>query len=213
MNPKRFMLIAGAVAVLAAAGVVTYVFWPDGPPPNPETAKSEEVTKYLASDQFAKLPVEKKQDYLEQVHKKSEGHPRRVFRSARDLSEKEREKLHENMRPVFMAMMRKRMDAFFELPPKERNAYLDRMIDAHENRRQEWQRRREQRESEGASSTQSQDRSRRRGAGRHRRHRMSPERLKRMIERTPAKDRARFMEFIKAMRKRREERGLPNRWH
>lgn len=206
------MLIAGAVIVIAAGGTAAFFLWPanDPPPPNPATAQPEEVTKYLASEQFAKLPVEKKQAYFEEIHRKSPSGPRRVMRSANTLTEKEREQLHENMGSMFQARMREEMDRYFELPPEDRTAYLDEMIDRHEQHGHRpppppEARRAAAGNESSADGGPGDHRGRRHGRGPHHRN---PEHIKRRIEHTSAKDHARFMEFMEAMRKRREERGL-----
>jgi hypothetical protein len=204
MTRKKIILIVAAAGIVIAGGAGAFALWGyTPPPPDPKTAAPEDVTKYLASKQFAKLPMDKKQDYMEKLHRNSGEPPRRRMRSMENLSEKEREQLHENMMPVFMARMRKDIDQYFELPEEQRTAYLDEMIDRDEERRQHWRDRRPPEDN----NRNGQNDSRRRGRGRH----WGPEHLKRMIENTPPQDRARFMEFRKAMRKRREERGLPER--
>ncbi|MBN1554382.1 MAG: hypothetical protein JXA11_06530 [Phycisphaerae bacterium] len=207
MTRKKIILIVVAVAAIAAGGATTcWTLFRDPPPPNPETARPEEIVEFFASEQFANLPPEKKQEYFEEVRQKNDGSPRRMMRSAENLTEQQREKLHENMGSIFMARMEQEINRYFDLPPEQRTAYLDEMIDRHEQRRQEWRNRRPPREDR-AENNQA-DNQRRRDRGGRRGH-WSPERRKRMLERIPGEQRARHMEFREAMRKRRQERGLP----
>lgn len=207
---KRILIVGAAVLVVGAAGATAYLFRDYfTPPPNPETAKPEEVTHYLASEKFARLPVEKKQVYMQKLRRNTEGNPRRMMRTARNLPEKERQKLRENIGSVFRARMEQAVDRYFELPPEQRTAYLDEMIDRHEQFRRERQARRAAGENERPREGRSNDQRRRRPGGR--RGRRTPERHKRRIKRISGERRARMTEFMEAMRKRRRERGLPDR--
>ena len=188
MKSKRLWICLAGVGVIAAAGVLTYAFWP-AKAPEPTGENSEQVVRFIASDAFAKLSDDKKQAYLQQAG-------REVFRQAREnLSEEERERLRENVGRVFRQRMATRVDEYFELPAEQRTAYLDEMINRMPNRR------RFVRPPGESSDRSSSDRPRR---GR----RFTPERLKRMIENTTPEQRAKFTQFMKDMRQRREELGL-----
>jgi hypothetical protein len=210
MTRKKLILTIGAAVVVIAGGATALTIWGYTLPPDPKTAKPEEVTKYLASDQFAKLPVEKKQEYFETLHQESQGPPHQMMQAARNLPEKQREKLRENIGSMFMARMEKEIDQYFELPAEQRTAYLDEMIDRHEQFRQQMRNRRPPDNGNDRSrEAGADDRQRRRpgGRGRH----WTPERHKQMLKHISGERRAKFSEFMEAMRKRRQERGLPER--
>jgi hypothetical protein len=108
--------------------------------------------------------------------------------------------------------MTDRMNAYFELPKKEKAAYLDDMIDRMQaGREARAERRRERAEAAeanadaGAAPAATANRTRRpSGHGR----RFTPERMKRRIETSEPEDRARFVQFMKDFRKRAAERGV-----
>ncbi len=188
MKSKRLWICLAAAGVITAAGVLTYAFWP-ARAPEPTGENSEQVVKFITSDAFAKLSDDKKQAYLRQA---GWG----VFRQAREnLSDEERERLRKNVGGVFRQRIASRVDEYFELPAEQRTAYLDEMI----NRM--GQRPRFRRPPGESSDGSSSGRPRRRG-------RFTPQRLKRMIENTSPEQRAKFTQFMKDMRQRREELGI-----
>jgi hypothetical protein len=182
MNRKHMWLIlAGCVLVISAAGLA-YTVWPSSPP-DPATQSPEETASYVASKRFAKLDDAEKQNYLSQIQGRRE-----LFQAAQNLSEENRQKLRENVRPLFRRAMADRVDKYFELPPEEQTSFLDGMIDRME--------------------TMHQGRPDRPAGERHRRPGFTPDRMKNMLENTPPESRAKFVEFMEAARKRRRERGL-----
>ena len=182
MNRKHmWIVLAGCVLVISVAGLA-YVVWPSSPP-DPATQSPEETASYVASKQFAKLDDAEKQDYLSQIQGRRE-----LFRAAQDLSEEDRQKLRENVRPLFRRAMEDRVDEYFELSPEEQTVFLDGMIDQMETMRQ------------GRPDRPAGERQRRPG--------FTPDRMKNMLENTPPESRAKFVEFMDAVRKRRKERGL-----
>lgn len=130
------------------------------------------------------------------------GNDRDKIRQAVDEGRISREDVWEVMRERREAEETKRVDAFFALPPgKERDKYLDKMIDEMESRRREWQQRaatqpstRPARDRDGPSTRPS-----------------DAERQRRMAMRddsTPPAQRAKRVEFRAAMMKRMQERGI-----
>jgi len=214
---KRALLVGGSAALLAGAGLAVWGVRAGGapaPPPEPGAQSPRQVREYLASKDFAAQPVRARRDYLERALASgtSGGRGRRLFRGADDLTEEQRHRLRENVGPLMrermQQMMERRLDDYFALPPAERTAYLDRMIDEMADRRA--RRPPPTARSRPEPSSESPRPPRRRGRG------FAPERMKRHIEKTPPEVRARRMEFHKAMRKRMEERGIrfqPRRRH
>lgn len=206
MTRKKLLWLVGSGGTAAAALAAAILFAWSRVPPDPASAPPEEVARYLASERFAQLPLEQKQVYLETLRQNASGDPSRAMRAMDSLTETERERLHENMGAVFQARMRQEIDRYFELPPEQRVAYLDEWIDRHEAFRRQWSSRREG--EPNAPSSRPAFSGRWHGPRRH----GGPgniEHLKHMIKHTSGKDQARFLEFMDALRKRREERGLP----
>lgn len=215
----RWLYPAIGLAVAAAAVVAFIVLRPKRNPP--PTADKRDVVKFIASDEFVALPTEQKKPYLEALGT----NPREFFEVARNsgLDDEQRRQLMEN---VFMARAQEQVDGYFALPlGRQRTAYLDKIIDEGERRREEWAARRAtqparpegERErmgrgpdgprGDGQSGAAGQggggDGQGRRGRG------MTAERIKSRMENTPAEIRARWAEFRKALSDRRKERGLP----
>jgi hypothetical protein len=158
----------------------------------------------VSSERFGALAIDERTAYFEQVLAGRTTGARDLLRPA-DLAEPERRRLRENLAPVVRQMHKRRMNRYFELPPEERTAYLDELID-------------EMRRHAGAGPGGSgPDRAGRRPARRSAEdgppppgppRGLTPERIKRHIESTSPEDRARFMQFHKAVRRRMEERGI-----
>lgn len=180
MKIKRSWMLLAICLLVAFGAVVTLAIWPSNPP-DPATQSPDQIAKYIASKKFARLDQTEKQNYLSQTG-------RGLFRSARGLSNEERQKMRENIGPLFRRQMEARVDRYLELPPEERTAHLDEMIDRMEAMRQ------------AMPEQPSGPRPGRRG--------FTPERMKRMLENTPPESRAKFVEFMKDFRQRMNERGI-----
>lgn len=186
---RTIVIVLVVCAILAGGAAATILLWPQPAPPDIATQSEQDVVRYVASEQFSKLPEPKRQVYLQAVADRFEGRPPDM----RDveLSDEQRDRLRENVRPMFRQRMEQRIDAFFALPEEQRDAYLDDMID----RMQEMRNRRPRDAGRG-------DRQGRRGGG------FTPERMKQRLENTPPDRRAKMAEFFRAMRQRMEDRGI-----
>lgn len=200
-NRKFLIAVVACMVALAGGAVLLWAGWPG--PPDPSTQSPEEVTKYMASKDFGKLSIERKQQYLQQAREAGRLEFRRGFRGE-DLSEQQRRQLFENMAEVGRQRMRERLDAFFELSQDQRDEYIDRMLD-------QWQSRSAGSPGDGGASRpddSAEQQEQAAGDDGPRRRGPTPERMKRMLENTDPEDRARMGEFMKAMRKRMDERGM-----
>jgi hypothetical protein len=134
------------------------------------------------------------------------------------------EALPEHLRPeversggnVFRSAFRARIDEYLNAPPAQRTAVLDRQIDQEEMMRKAFEAGRAAMNAVGAGGAAS-------GAGGNAEPpRGGPPRSgtqedgnrwrKGMIDRTTPEQRARYVEYRRAIDKRREERGLPSGW-
>jgi hypothetical protein len=134
------------------------------------------------------------------------------------------EALPEHLRPeversggnVFRSAFRARIDEYLNAPPAQRNAVLDRQIDQEEMMRKAFEAGQAAMNAIGAGGGATS------AGGNAERPRGGPPRgrtqedgnrwRKGMIDRTTPEQRARYVEYRRAMDKRREERGLPSGW-
>lgn len=198
---KKIILsgILGISALLITGGVIYLCVGSGTEPPSPEDQTPEEKVKFLASDNFSELPQEAKQKYLTEAVQ--EGKFREIFRSSRELPEEERKKLRENLHPVFRKMMQERINKYFTITNEdERIAYLDKLIDEHEERGKRMRERMENMSQEEREEMKK----------RHERRRGGPslDRIKNRIESHTPQERAQFTQFFMAMRARMAQRGI-----
>jgi hypothetical protein len=126
--------------------------------------------------------------------------PRKV-REAVEQGQISREDARETMMEAFESRMNKTMDDYFALQPKDREKYLDKLIDEQEAMRRQWQQRATTRP---ATRPAREDRPTSRPAGDWQR------RAGERADRTPPERQAKRAEFMAAMMQRRMERGLSN---
>jgi len=224
----RATVIGLAVVVVAGgAGAVGYALWPEPapkPPPPVETATTQEARDYLASDDFKKLPLDQRSEWMGQQWQKvaemSEEDRRKVFENT---DEKTRDRIRDNMRGMFMERVSRDVTTYHSLPASEREKFLDEKIDEMESRfgrgrgmgrgsrrdrppRREGQARSGGRERRpDASRGGPGERARGPGGPRGRRGPGSPGGF---MARMPADKRAEFAVYRKALMKRRLERGM-----
>lgn len=189
-----------SLIILPALGVVIWlVVWGFGASaPDPVTAPTEEIRKFVLSKAFEDLGEEERSAYVRKVRELPEERRREVFRRE-GLTEKERSRLRRSMRGGFREQMLKEAMGFFELSPREQVARLDKRIDEMAARRKAWEERRKQAGEEGATGQ-------RRREGRWRRGRMSADQIQKRMEQrlsefTP-RERARIREYWRRYRER-----------
>jgi hypothetical protein len=229
MTRNPLPLILAAVIALALASGGAYLLTRSAPAaPDPVDMEPQEIAKFMASDAFTRMDKDQQMEYLDLARRKLGG-GRRMFGPPRGeedgqnpLTDEERRQLRENVGPLAREMreqeMKKTMDAFFALPREQRKAFLDEQIDRMQERFGRWQARRaeattrparaERRRTEQPSSAptppgEPRTATRRRGP--------TPERMKQRIETTNPEDRARRIEYWRALRERMEERGITMR--
>ena len=219
MNKQRWMILGGVGIVLLVAGVITAaVLYLNSKPtiPSKEEIQNQDplaTAQYIASEDFAKLPDDKKQEYLEAAM--SDPNKRREMFALRDkLSDSERQQLRRNMRSVGRQRMQKRIDEYFKLPPDKREGYLDNMIDRMEemraNRPPRDPNRERQRAERQAGDTTGQKGESSPNSGRRREPRA--DRMKRRLENSTPAERAKRTQFMLDMRARMKARGIEPRW-
>lgn len=189
---------------VAGVGVVGAVIWiltwgPGVPVPDPVTAPTDSVRKFMASKAFASLDEPAREAFVAKVRELPEERRREVF-SREGLSEDEQRALRRNLRGTGRVRMVGDVKKFFELSPDEQVAQLDQRIDEMQTRRQAWEQRR----------TASPNTARPEGAERRRRQ-PSADRMQTWMERRlsehPPLERAMFQEYFRRLRARRQQRS------
>lgn len=213
--------VAALLVVLIAAIVGAAVWWTGGGPPAIEEISDQDAAvEALKNADFSKLSEEEKVAYADKLR---ELRPWDIVRRRSDtdettgegtedqlqLTDEERQRIRQNARELFHAAMKDRVQGYFELPAEDRIAYLDRMIDDMQERRRQMEEPRSG-PGEGEPTPPGQD-----GKDRDRsppddadRRKRGMARLKERIETTDPEERAQFVEFMKQMRQRMEERGI-----
>jgi hypothetical protein len=183
LNRKWIVGIA-ALLLVAASATAGWLFWPHRP--DPRTASPAELAKFIASDDFGKLPAEQQQGYFDQaaVRLPRQG---RTIQGAEGLSPQEREALSARLGEQ---RMKSRMAEYFKLPPEERTAYLDKQIDDMQARRDEMQARQDFPTSQPGGGGSSMDRRRER------------------FENTDPLFRAERTQYFQDLRARMQQRGI-----
>ncbi len=228
MNRKTASTIAACVVLVGGLAAASFALWPsstekpavtahDPAPeqthksaPEPSAEKPQDAIKYMASESFEKLDDKAKKEYFDQARETSGGRAFGFRGRGAGLSEEERQRLRQNVRPLVRKAMAERVTAYFELPAEEKTAQLDKIID----RMQAWREARAERRRERAAAAKANaepapaatDNNSPRRSG-HRR-RFTPERMRRRIETTEPEQRARVVQFMKDLRERAEERGV-----
>ena len=225
---QRVAVWCGAGLVVVVAGALLFhvlrrddVAGKDRPDPTAQTR--EERLSYLASPEFGKLSVDDRTQYMRELRDLSEAddgdaEPGPSFRrDMESLTDEERQQLRANVGGVIRQIMNERVEKYFAAPEAERTAHLDAMIDQMAELRSRWRGRAPRGEGdrrpppEEESGNQTDDDTSE-GDG-HRRHAPSLDRFRDRIETSDPAERARFQEFISALRTRMEERGIENPWH
>lgn len=198
MMAKKGRGMAVAIVVIVLAGAAA-LLWRSAPPENPETP--EEAIRVIASRHFQSLDPDQQQIHVEKAFsEKSKKGP-----SAFDaLTTSQRVRLKENMAAYQARSWTRRIEAYHALPPAEKTAYLDQLITEEEQKRIE-------KASAQDHSPKSGDGGKASGASekwKSAKDESAAGWLKQSIESTSPDERARSLEFKKALRDRREQRGL-----
>jgi hypothetical protein len=120
-------LIVAAVGVFVWAGWSIFGGYFQPTPPDPAVAQAKEVAAFLASDKFEGLSEARKDAYAQQIRQLPNDRRREIMR-VEGLSSADRRKMGENLGRAFREEMMKSIRAFFQLPPDQRMAELDRRM-------------------------------------------------------------------------------------
>ena len=180
-RPVLGAILGAAIALVTI--VLAWEFWPTRPPPI--DAPTAELVKFVATDQFANLPDDKKQLYVQTLLDK--GLPALALAAAEaKLTDAQREHGIDNaMQAVINIRMGNHLDNWLKLDEKGKRAYIQKIV--HDNPQH----------PPGPG-----DRPGSRGG------RMTGDQVKRFVENTSPARRAAMAEFMGALRKEREAAGV-----
>ena len=192
----RKKMLVGMLVVLAGASVAggSYYAWLINPPPMPDSPQAALAT--IGSKRYQRMPEYRQREYLAQAQKLFDQLPPQE-RMAMWEQVRADPQMRQAMRQVHQQMMVQRALEFARAEPQQRTQMLDEQIDRWEKMRATWSRR--NRDSNA-------DRPRRRHHGQ--------EFQKRMMERFEHGNpqiNSLIGEYFRAMRQRRQERGLTRR--
>lgn len=197
---KRTVILVSIASFLGICCAGYYAF--NRPvPPAIDKQSSDEMVKYLASPEFAKLPEEVKKDYFKGVNEKFDDEGKSIRGEASNLADGDRQQLRDNTEKLVRAMFQERIDKYFALPKEERTAYLDKVIDEMQKRREERQKAREKSGNDKPQNANNQQ-----GNNRQRDPARGLERAKKRIENNDSSTRAKQVQFFKDLHARSAER-------
>src|SRR5689334_14477356 len=119
-RPDWKISVVGSVLLLALA-VAAWKLWPSRPQP---TAPPAKLVRFIASDDFALMRPDEKQPYVDAIQKVG---MRDLFRAANDAKLTDDERMN-GMENFMMARWNKSLNEYFNVPLKDRDAYLGKMI-------------------------------------------------------------------------------------
>ena len=176
---KRLVVVFSVVVPVALVCVVALSGLFGSRPPVFDANAPEQAVEYLASEQFVKMGMDDKRQYLEEIRQSYSETPMLTLFYNPNISESQREKLMANVLPVIGPMASERIDEFESLPAQEQTARLDAIIDQMERFRQD-----------------NPDRT------------FSPQRLALILQYMDPHTRARIRKHIPALTRRMAERGI-----
>lgn len=208
-NNKTLGLVAGGLLLLLIFSLCL-MFSGAAPPPEPSAANYEEVMEFIQSGDFGDLPERERIDYVKSMMDSGvmPPRPRRMAMSGKaeknaagaddGTPDSAKPPPNDALRDTMRAMMKERINGYFDTPPKERSAYLDKLIDER--------RRHHEAMVKNMSEEERKEMIENGGRPPWRRRRPSAKMIKNMIESHSPQERAKFSEFRRAMRARRRAR-------
>jgi hypothetical protein len=199
-------IICALVVVSLVASAIVVVVPDEAPltPPPIEGKATEETLVYLASKEFAAEPVEVRARYIGEAKKAG------VFDLAKSsdslLTEAQRRQLKRNIASTFPNKTNERVKKYFKLPPEQRVAFLDKMIDERQKKKNSSKKPGGDGKDDGRSKKPDggKDNSPKRGG----KGGFTPQGLKHVLENLSAEERSRTLEFKRDVVNRMRERGI-----
>jgi hypothetical protein len=115
---------------LGGVGAGVYYVWPE---PAPKPPPPVENVDYAASEDFNRLPMKKRLDWVErQIAKGMEMDDDEFVKFWQDMDRDKRERIQDNMQGVMRERTKRHVDEFHKLPRDQRQAFIDQRIDGME---------------------------------------------------------------------------------
>lgn len=198
MNRKTAIVVS--VSIFLIVGIAA---WARNKQEDQETTALKQLQAEVFSKEARELPEEERREKFTEYQQRYD-----------QLSESQRRMVRGQMRDGMQQRMSAKIHEYFTLPKSQRVAFLDRQINDMEKRRRQFASRRATQESRTGGRGGPPDRGAR---GRNMTEAEKKERRDRFkrahLGRSTPQQRAEMSEYIEALRKRREERGLPERGH
>ncbi len=196
---KRIGMIIGSVLAVLLLGGLGFYVWANRT--DPEIARFQELSQQVFQANATQSDADRERLRTE-------------WREAQEnLSESQRRQAFEEMGRSMRRRFTETIDAYFELPPEKRVAYLDEQIRQMEEMRKNWARNRQDRPGGGGTGGPPRGGSGgggpgfgRGGPGGRDENGMSGRR--RMLDATTPEQRAKFQQYFKAVSDRRKQLGL-----
>jgi hypothetical protein len=179
MKSHRKMIVCCGAGLLALGASLGMLRLHRSQPVQPRVATPEQTAEYLASEEFAKMDSDAKQQFVRELRVRQSRTPVMTLLFQPGMSNERRRRVLENVLPVIGPVIDQRIDEFDRLPPAEQTARLDGIIDQLQQVRRE--------HPEGTSS---------------------PELLSLMLQYVDPHTRAKVRKHIPALRARMKERGI-----
>jgi hypothetical protein len=205
--------IAGGLGALLVTGLACGLWWPRSGsggdpgaelPAAPPASKAkpqtpQQIAAYVGSKDFAALGLDQRVAYLDSLNKTDPNVVRSVMESDA-VSKEQQDLVRKNVGEVFRQRTAQHVEAYTALPPEQRQAYLDKVIDELEARRLV------RKPSASGSGDPAGG-----GSGKAERPVNPSEivsRIRSRLETTDPADRAKHIQFLIGMRGRMTQRGL-----
>ena len=134
----------GVVLGLGGVGTGAYYLWPEPapkPPPPTETGTPNDFADYASSEDFNRLPMKKRLDWVEaSMVKGIEMDDDEFVKFWKDMDREKRRRIQDNMRDVMRERTKRHVDNYFKLPGEQRKAFIDERIDEMEQWRGKFRR-------------------------------------------------------------------------
>ncbi|MBN1345255.1 MAG: hypothetical protein JXQ73_21360 [Phycisphaerae bacterium] len=133
---RRALIGSATILCLCGAGLAAYHFWPEPapkPPPPMATSSLEEDADYAASNDFNRLTMRQRQDWLDGHVRKTNAMDDDVFLAKiRQMDLDKRNRLRENLTGVMRERILNHVKTYRKLPESEKKEFLDKNIDEME---------------------------------------------------------------------------------
>lgn len=193
-SPKSFALI-GVILAALGGGAWGVAHYSNSAPADTGPAIPDEYS-------VAKIKAAMKDD------PKTRGDKMREFMERKDLTDEQREKIGDNLRQAFEEEMDNRVNEYFAAKPEDRDAILDKQIDEMEQRRKDFEARREQEEKDAKKADDEKERDKRREEWRKREASKSQTQRKSDFESRDPDKRAQRASYFRAVQARMAARGI-----